>query len=166
MEDKKRVGRPSDFTPEMEALAKRVYETLPVTDKQLAAILNKTEQTINNWKKNFPEFFESLKESKAAKDALVVASLYQRATGYTRRIQKVTHGGAVLEIEEDVVPDVTAQIFWVKNRLPEEWTDRRETVVSGPGGKVPVINIGLAVPAVETAETIESELITDGGSTD
>lgn len=25
-----------------------------------------------------------------------------------------------------MAPDVTAQIFWLKNRMPEQWRDKRE----------------------------------------
>lgn len=34
----------------------------------------------------------------------------------------------IVEAEEDVFvpPDTTAQIFWLKNRKPEEWRDKRE----------------------------------------
>ena len=30
------------------------------------------------------------------------------------------------EVTKEVVPDVTAQIFWLKNRKPTEWRDRKE----------------------------------------
>ena len=29
------------------------------------------------------------------------------------------------EVVKEVTPDTTAQIFWLKNRKPEEWRDRR-----------------------------------------
>src|SRR6516225_6395600 len=50
---------------------------------------------------------------KAPADERVVVSLYQRALGYD-------HNG------KHYPPDVTACIFWLKNRAPEEWRDRRE----------------------------------------
>ena len=31
----------------------------------------------------------------------------------------------LLFVEKEVVPDTTAQIFWLKNRKPEEWRDKR-----------------------------------------
>lgn len=30
------------------------------------------------------------------------------------------------EVTKQVIPDTTAQIFWLKNRKPEEWRDKRE----------------------------------------
>lgn len=32
---------------------------------------------------------------------------------------------------KEVVPDTTAQIFWLKNRRPDKWRDRQEVQVSG-----------------------------------
>ena len=32
---------------------------------------------------------------------------------------------------KEVVPDTTAQIFWLKNRMPEKWRDKQEVKVSG-----------------------------------
>ena len=29
-------------------------------------------------------------------------------------------------MKKQVIPDTTAQIFWLKNRKPEEWRDKRE----------------------------------------
>ncbi|EAD0738601.1 helix-turn-helix domain-containing protein [Listeria monocytogenes] len=37
----------------------------------------------------------------------------------------------LLEVDKQVAPNPTAAIFWLKNRKPEEWRDRRETEVSG-----------------------------------
>ena len=31
------------------------------------------------------------------------------------------------EVTKEVIPDVTAQIFWLKNRKPGDWRDKRET---------------------------------------
>lgn len=32
---------------------------------------------------------------------------------------------------KEVVPDTTAQIFWLKNRKPEQWRDKKDVEVSG-----------------------------------
>lgn len=39
----------------------------------------------------------------------------------------------VKETEEEVAPDVTAAIFWLKNRKPEEWRDKRDVEIDGLG---------------------------------
>ena len=72
-----------------------------------------SQKTINRWKLQHVEFVTALKSGKAPADERVVQSLYQRALGYD-------HNG------KHYPPDVTACIFWLKNRAPEEWRDRRE----------------------------------------
>lgn len=37
----------------------------------------------------------------------------------------------VTEIEEEIPPDTTAMIFWLKNRKPNEWRDKRDIEHSG-----------------------------------
>ena len=34
-------------------------------------------------------------------------------------------------ITKQQAPDTTAQIFWLKNRKPQEWRDKQETEISG-----------------------------------
>jgi len=35
------------------------------------------------------------------------------------------------EVVKEVQPDVTAQIFWLKNRKPDVWRDKRDFELSG-----------------------------------
>ena len=35
------------------------------------------------------------------------------------------------KVTKKLAPEVVAMIFWLKNRRPEEWRDRREVKVSG-----------------------------------
>jgi hypothetical protein len=54
-------------------------------------------------------------------------SLYSRAVGYSFNSEKIfcNKDGEVtrVPIVEHVPPDVTAQIFWLKNRDPANWRD-------------------------------------------
>jgi hypothetical protein len=60
-------------------------------------------------------------------DARVERSLYNRAVGYSFNSEKIfcNKDGEVtrVPIVEHVPPDVTAQIFWLKNRDPARWRD-------------------------------------------
>lgn len=40
----------------------------------------------------------------------------------------------ILEVDKQQAPDTTAAIFWLKNRKPNEWRDKRETQISGDIG--------------------------------
>jgi len=85
-----------------------------LTDKQIATVYNITEQTVNNWKKSNPEFFESLKDGKAVADDKVQNSLFKKACGFTDDSGRY------------YPPDTTAGIFWLKNRRQAEWREKTE----------------------------------------
>lgn len=100
-----------------------------LTDEQIAHNCNITATTLYEWKKRYPEIPEALKKGKEVADIEVENALFKRATGYTHSIIKpfAYKGEVVLtEFTEEVAPDVTAQIFWLKNRKPEQWRDKPE----------------------------------------
>lgn len=123
------VGRKSGFKEEYVQLAEN-YALLGATDEELADFFNVNVATLNRWKKQFPEFCESLKKGKAVADANVASKLYNRAIGYDCKATKiVTYEGKVtdqVEYVEHYPPDTTAAIFWLKNRQPGKWRDKKE----------------------------------------
>ncbi len=131
MAAKNKGGRPSKFNQltdlekaNLERLAKKGF-----TDKEMAEFIDVTEQTFNNWKKSHPLFFESLKDWKAEADHKVERSLYERATGFVCREDKVFNNNGkemVVPTEKHYPPDTTACIFWLKNRDKENWRDKVE----------------------------------------
>jgi hypothetical protein len=105
------------------------------TDKQVAEFLGVSLRTIYYWKASQPDFLRSLKEGKDVADELVISSLFRRATGYSHPDEKIfIHEGMVIraKTQKHYPPDVTAAIFWLKNRRPEEWRDREIEIVSTP----------------------------------
>lgn len=117
-----------------------------LTDKQIASNMGITEQTLNVWKKNYPSLFESLKRGKAVVDIQVENALLKRALGYS--YDEVTkervldydlstgqvvgsHMEVTKTVRKEVQGDTTAQIFWLKNRRPEQWRDKRDVSVEG-----------------------------------
>lgn len=103
---------------------------LGATDKELATFFDVTEQTINNWKKNQPEFFESLKKGKDEADAKVAESLFKSAIGgYYIEEEKIVHlpnndGYQIVKLKKQIPPNISAQIFWLKNRQSKQWRDK------------------------------------------
>ena len=127
MSDSKR-GRPSKYREEFPAQAARLC-MLGATDKELADFFEVTLSTISEWKVVHQEFSDALKEGKQLADAKVAESLFKRATGYTHKAVKIMAvGGAVVreEYDEHYPPDATSMIFWLKNRRPDLWRDKRE----------------------------------------
>lgn len=127
MANKKKIGRPTKFNKQT---SEKILDlaTSGKTDVQIAEIIGVTERTINVWKNKNPDFFQSLKEAKSTADSMVEAALFARAIGYSCKETKVFYkDGKVFEhiITKHYPPDVTAQIFWLKNRQPEVWGDRK-----------------------------------------
>lgn len=121
-------GRPSAFKPEYVEQVRKLCE-LGATDPELADFFGVSHYTIDNWSMRHPEFLAAKKGGKDALDDRVERSLFHRAIGYA-------HG-------EKVLPDTTAQIFWLKNRRRLEWRDRQDHEVTGKDGAplIPVINL-------------------------
>jgi hypothetical protein len=124
------MGRPSAFKEEFIEQAEKLCR-LGATDVEMADFFGVTEQTLNNWKKTHPEFFESLKRGKLEADANVADRLYKRAMGYTHEAVKIfanptTGDEKLVPFVEHYAPDTTACIFWLKNRQPDKWRDKTE----------------------------------------
>lgn len=133
MADKHPGGRPSAYKPEYIPQARMLCK-LGAIDKDLAEFFGVSEQTINAWKNKYPEFLDALKEAKDEADSKVEKSLYKRALGYKHKEDKIfNNNGSPLVVPtiKQYPPDVTACIFWLKNRKPEEWRDRQEIEHSG-----------------------------------
>lgn len=127
-ENPQKAGRKSKYDASMDKAAKELSRK-GFTDKELAEFFGVTEQTLNNWKKQFPLFFESLKSGKSMADAKVEAALFQRAVGYSVPDVHISSYEGVITVTPIIkhfAPDVTAQIFWLKNRQPKKWRDKQE----------------------------------------
>lgn len=106
-----------------------------LVDKQIAENIGITEQTLNVWKKNYPSFSASLKRGKEVVDRQVENALLKRALGYEYdEVKEKYESGELIErtvIKKEVSPDVTAQIFWLKNRKSDMWRDRKDIDLAG-----------------------------------
>lgn len=109
-----------------------------LTNEQVAQQIGIHPSTLYEWQKNYPEIGEALKRGKEVVDRQVESALLKRALGYeyeeVKMIATESGGKRVEKTRKQVLPDVTAQIFWLKNRKPEEWRDRKETEITGKDG--------------------------------
>jgi len=110
------AGRPSSYRPDYAGVVEKLC-LLGARDADLARAFDVSESTIDNWKAAHPEFLAALKAGRELADAEVANSLYRRAIG-----------------DGDRPPDVTACIFWLKNRRPDLWRDahRQEHAITTP----------------------------------
>lgn len=112
-----------------------------LTDEQIAHNMGITAKTLYEWKNRFSEIREATKKGKEVADIEVENALFKRAMGYSyeevtteRRVDPDTGDVQMVEtkrVTKEVLPDTTAQIFWLKNRKPKEWRDKRDVEVSG-----------------------------------
>lgn len=114
-----------------------------LTDEQIAKNIGIGYSTLQAWKSKYRDIQDTLKRGKEVIDREVENALLKRALGYTYNevTQEADEFGKLAVskvVTKQVSPDVTAQIFWLKNRKPKEWRDRKETELSG--------NIGINNP--------------------
>lgn len=102
-----------------------------LTDEQIAHNMGISRSTLNEWKDKFSDISDTIKKGKEVVDRMVENALLKRALGYEYTEQKIIvsekDGKRVESTIKQVVPDVTAQIFWLKNRKPDEWRDKPES---------------------------------------
>lgn len=97
-----------------------------LTDEQIASNLGIAPGTLYEWKKRYPEFSKALKNGKEVVDLQVENALLRNALGFEYVEEVVTNRGEVVTVRKYERPNTTAQIFWLKNRLPEKWRDKQE----------------------------------------
>lgn len=122
------AGAPTKYKEEYND---QVYKLclLGAIDEQIADFFDVCVDTINEWKKVYPEFSVSIKRGKQFADAEIANSLFNRAKGYQHPdLDLKMFEGQIIktEIVKCYPPDTTAAIFWLKNRQAKEWRDKQE----------------------------------------
>ncbi len=78
-----------------------------LTDEQIAGKMRISPSTLYEWERKFPEISEAIKKGKEIVDYEVENALLLKA----------------------LAGDVTAQIFWLKNRRKQNWRDKPQEYV-------------------------------------
>lgn len=141
----KSVGRPPKYTEWLteEGLAQITkWAEMGLIGKQLSHNMGISHSTFYEWQNQFTELSDAIKKGRLVKDYEVENSLLQRATGYQYEedvYEQMPNGEMALvkRVLKSQAPDVTAQIFWLKNRQPTEWRDKIE-VKSEQSGTIKV----------------------------
>lgn len=109
-----------------------------LVNEQIAQNIGIHPSTLYDWQNKYPEIAEALKQGKEVIDRQVESALLKRALGYeyeeVKMIVTESGGKRVEKTRKQALPDVTAQIIWLKNRKPKEWRDRKETEITGKDG--------------------------------
>lgn len=139
-------GKYADWITEDGLLLLEGWARDGLTDEQIAHNIGINVKTLWDWKVRFDPICNAIKKGKAPVDIQVENALLKRALGYEyeevtteitetpyidkrgkERVRKQKH---VKKTKKIVLPDTTAQIFWLKNRRPDKWRDKREEAVS------------------------------------
>jgi hypothetical protein len=119
---------------------------------------------------------QALKQGKAPVDIEIEDSMAKLAQGHYVKVKKPIkmrtekrlkkkdkdgreyETGVIVEehieyVEEEIYipPNVTAQIFWLKNRKPDQWKDKREQSISTKDGVLADLISGLKEPVEDEA---------------
>lgn len=121
----KKVGRPTAFEAEYARIAFHLA-LLGAMDVEMAAAFGVCEKTLNTWKRQYPQFLQSMVNGKCTADADVAAALYRRATGCTVTETQESAKGTTT-IKREIPPDTMAATRWLFNRRPRDW--RNEVTV-------------------------------------
>lgn len=101
-----------------------------LTDEQIAEKMGISRTTLYNWCNKHIDILNTLKKGKDVIDVQVENALLKRALGYITTETKVKKEmGKITEeitITKEIPPDPTSAIFWLKNRRPEQWREKRE----------------------------------------
>lgn len=105
--------------------------------------------TFYRWQQEHREIRDSLKKGKAPVDTQVENALLKRALGYDYTETVTEFAVSDTEVDEDgkpkkivkavkmtkkhMAPDVGAAAFWLKNRRPDRWRDKREEQIKVTG---------------------------------
>ena len=109
-----------------------------LTDEQIAKNIGINVKTLYDWKKKHSNICNALKRGKEVVDIEVENALLKRALGYECEEVKtyIEETNGVVKKKKEIIkkviaPDTTAQIFWLKNRNPDKWRDRKDTNITG-----------------------------------
>lgn len=128
-----------------------------LTDKDIAEKkIGISERTFTRWKEKYPSIVSALKKGKEVIDYEVENALLKRALGYeyeevmteVRELPDGTTEKHVRRTKKFIPPDTIAQIFWLKNRKPDQWKDKREYTDNNAIEKLDKILDGLESNAI------------------
>lgn len=118
-----------------------------VTEEEMANNLNVSPNTFRKYKREHEILRKALSIGRSTADAMVENALHKKATGYFIKTEKplkikevyFDEAGRKCEkekvevsvVEEYIEPDVTAQKYYLNNRLPSIWKNKIENTING-----------------------------------
>ena len=142
-----------------------------LTNKQIAKNMGVSLNVFNRWKAENEVFAGFLKKSKDVADKEVENALFKRAVGFEftetteervfNPLKNKFEMVVTKKVHKVVLPDTTAQIFYLKNRKPDEWRDRREIESTEAIDKLDGILSGIKAAAKKSQIVTENSVDDD-----
>jgi len=134
------MARKTKYNDDFPLLAED-YARKGMIDKDIARKFGISQETFYQYVKKYPEFSDALKRGKAPVDVEVENALLKRARGYEYEETTVEYRPgkegeekaspvSIRKTKKQVLPDTTAQIFWLKNRRSKDWKDKQDIEVT------------------------------------
>ena len=121
--------RKADWLKETNLIKLRAWARNGLTNEQIAYNMGCNRSTLQNWMKQEKAIDEAVREGKEVVDIQVENALLKRALGYEYTEEVATPMGEIKEVKRHKEPDVTAAIFWLKNRKPDTWRNKEKADV-------------------------------------
>lgn len=138
----------------------------------IARLMGISASTFYAWKSEYPEIEEAFEEGRRVLDEKVENSFFDMCVGFVQKVKKhykirrkeFNENGKVIaeyeelvekENEEYIPPSVTAQKFYLCNRMPDRY--RPETAVLPPGKDDENVSGVVMLPGVD--DIVEAEIV-------
>jgi hypothetical protein len=151
-------GRPTDYDAELHCQLAKWHARWGKTDTYIAEDFGITEKTLNNWKKKYPEFLQSISTSKnfwdsRVEDALLKVCMEQELeeTEITYKPEKskkedgASKAEKIRRTKKKLPPQAQACLTWLRIRQPEMWREVADDNGAGGYSAEDLINIALAL---------------------
>ncbi len=153
----------------------RRYAEEGVSEAEIAKRCGITPTTFRKWKEKYPKLSDAVELGRRDADFSVVEAVYKKATGFnvltnkTHKLKRIDYDPdtgkklreyeelAVGVDEEYIAPDLKAGIFWLKNRQPENWSDRTMTHEESREGGIVELPSADRIDAAPEAFDLEAE---------
>lgn len=97
-----------------------------LTQVQISERVGVTARTFRRWLHEEPQLKAAYQRGAVTADYEVEAALFKAARGFNYTEDRVGNDGEVHEVQLEQAPNVSALIFWLKNRRPDKWSDRQD----------------------------------------
>jgi hypothetical protein len=135
---KRSVGQPLQYNAKIFPKTCAFLAQRGATIAEMADACAVETRTFFRWMNAYPELNEAVTAGKDAFDTRVERALAERALGYSVDVEECFVIKGVIHketVRKYYPPDVTACIYWTKNRMPEKWRDVQRHEVNAIGLK-------------------------------